>query len=323
MVVRRVLSIALKILVVVAVLGGSAAALLMRQDLYDWWRLRGYDPPPRIVELADNVTMTSYGRKLFYVHRPELNDRHEFNRNCSGHEQTIVLGCYITHSNIYVFDVTDPRLEGIEEVTAAHEMLHAAYDRLSPGEQARINRLTADFFAKLTDERIKKVVASYDQRDPASVPHELHSILGTEIRELTDELEAHYAQYFSNRQAVVAYSEQYEGIFTEQRNRIESLASAIDRLHSELAAEKIVIDQFENEISSRASQLEHYRAQGNFEAYNAGIPAYNQSVNRYRSLIAAYNTKVKTLNDYVSEHNLLAVEQKQLINAISSHEVQL
>ena len=38
--------------------------------------------------------------------------------------KTAVLGCY-ANREISIFNVTDQRLDGIREVTAAHEMLHA------------------------------------------------------------------------------------------------------------------------------------------------------------------------------------------------------
>lgn len=298
----------------------SITGLLKRQEIYDWWRLRGYEPPARIAELAERTTMTPYGRKLFYVHHPQLNDRGEFNQNCAGFEQTIVLGCYLTHTSIYIFDVTDPRLEGIEEVTAAHEMLHAAYDRLNQDEKNNINNLTADFLLQLKDERIQKVVESYKKRDPRSVPSELHSILATEVGQLNQELEEYYAKYFSNREAVAQFSAKYEAVFTQQQNKIQELNLQIDRFHAELAVKKLEIEAAEAKITDEANRLEQLRTQNNIESYNSAVPGYNQMVENYRNLIATYNKKVKRLNELVAEHNSLAVEQKQLIDAINSKE---
>lgn len=192
--------------------GLSALGLWQRQAVLDWWRLRDFAPSARIAELSQHTTMTDYGRKLFYVHHPELNDKYQFTQSCPTSEQTIVLGCYITHQSIHIYDVQDDRLNGIEEVTAVHEMLHAAYDRLSRGEQERIDALVAKAFNEYADERVKKVVASYEQRDASVVPNELHSIIGTEVRQLPPELEEYYSKYLANRLRVVEYSEQYEAI---------------------------------------------------------------------------------------------------------------
>jgi hypothetical protein len=320
---RRSLSAVLRLLVGVGILGVLAAAYWQRQSLYDWWRLRDYEPAAEIVALADNAAMNAYGRKLFYVHKPELNSRKDFNQNCSGYEQTIVLGCYITHRNIYIFDVTDTRLEGIEEVTAAHEMLHAAYDRLSQAERTRVDGLTTSYFAQIADSRLKSVVKSYEDRNASVVPNELHSILATEVRALPAELEHYYAKYFTNRKAVVDYSEQYEAVFTQQQQHIESLAQRIDQLNTELKSERFAIEQLENVLSADAERLEQLKREGDIAAYNTGVPEYNQKVGHYQYRIKTYNTNVQLLNSLVEEHNQLAVEQKQLIDAITSQESQI
>ncbi len=100
----------------------------------DWFALRGYDAPAYVVQYADDTAMSDYGRRIFYVTKPELNDQEQFNENCATPEKSLVLGCY-TGGRIYVYSVDDERLDGVEEVTAAHEMLHAAYARLSSGEK--------------------------------------------------------------------------------------------------------------------------------------------------------------------------------------------
>ena len=35
----------------------------------------------------------------------------------------------------YIYNVNDERLNGLKEVTAAHEMLHAAYERLPESDK--------------------------------------------------------------------------------------------------------------------------------------------------------------------------------------------
>ena len=67
-----------------------------------------------------------------------------------------MLGCYILNKGIYVYDITDDRLAGVRQVTTAHEMLHAAYDRLSVKERAQVDAMTAAAYEKLDNIRIKK-----------------------------------------------------------------------------------------------------------------------------------------------------------------------
>lgn len=290
------------------------------QNIYDWWRLRDYAPPSQIAVIERNIRLTDYGRKLFYVHRPQLNGSEDFNRNCAGVEQTIVLGCYVSHRAIYLFDVQDPRLNGVEEVTSAHEILHAGYDRLTNTERQRIDRLTNQAYLENTDERIKKVVESYRKNDASVVPNELHSILATEVRQLPAELEDYYKKYFRDRLTVVAFSEKYEAVFTEQQAKIQALSDQIASLEKKLLGDKQAIDSLEAEIVRDAERLERLRSQQRYEEYNAAVPGYNAKVNEYRSLIAAYNSNVRTLNRLVEEHNSLAIEQKKLGDALDSRQ---
>lgn len=297
--------------------------LWQHRNISDWYLLRGYEPPERIAQFADNTQMTELGKRLFYVHKPQLNDRAAFNKNCSGFETTIVLGCYVTNKGIFIFDVEDPRLEGIEEVTAAHEMLHAAYDRLSGSDKKNVDRMTQQAFDAMNDERVKKVIESYRARDPSVVSSELHSILGTEVRSLPAELEEYYKKYFHSRPAVVAYSEQYEAVFTEQQKRIQALSEQIEAITNELALQKRAIDELEASLNADADRLNRLRAEERIDEYNAGVGPYNNKIGQYRRLISDYNAKVQHMNQLVEEHNSVAVEQKNLINAIDSHQPSL
>lgn len=296
-----------------------------RQNIADWYRLRDYTPPAGIVALAENTKMTDYGKKLFLVHHPQLEDADSFNQNCSIEEQTIVLGCYITHRSIHIFDVEDERLQGIREVTAAHEMLHAAYDRLDDTKRKEIDNLNIQFYdsIKRGNERLKKVIDSYAERDLSTVNGELHSILATEIRELPPALEEYYSQYFTDRAAVVTYSEQYEDVFVRQQQQIMSLSSQISELEGSLKERKVTIDDREQSIQSEAARLNQLRESEQIEAYNQAVPDYNESVADYRALIERYNSDVIKLNDLIAEYNDLAVQQKELYNAIDSKQSEL
>jgi hypothetical protein len=306
------------LLVTIALLATPIAVFTQRQDISDWWRLRDYDPPARVAELASSTAMTDYGKKLFYVHKPELDDRATFSQHCVGDEQTIVLGCYFTHRSIFIFDVEDERLAGIEEVTAAHEMLHAAYDRLDAAERQRVDGLTSRALGELTDKRIRTVVEAYRVRDPSVVPNELHSILATEVRKLPAELEDYYSQYFADRGRVVDFSEKYEAVFTAQQKKIEDLKVQIDKLEQQLGTDREVIKRRETELTTEADRLSALKNSGQINEYNAAVGPYNSKVQSYRLLILSYNQRVGELNSLIEAYNSQAVEQKELFDAINS-----
>lgn len=313
---KRLTSYALTI----GIIAASAWALLHRQDLIDWYRLRDYTPPQEISALAENTTMTDYGQKLFYVHDPQLENQETFNQTCTHFEETIVLGCYITHQSIHIYNVTDERLQGIREVTAAHEMLHAAYDRLSSSEKSEIDAMLINFYESIKDEneRLRDTVESYRERDSDVVGNELHSILGTEIRELPEEIEQYYERYFTDRKKVVEYAENYENVFIEQQERIKSLAEQIKQLELALQGRRAELEAEAQAISAESNRLTRLRENDQIEEYNAAVPGYNQRVNSYRSSASAFNADIQKLNALIEEHNALAIEQKQLNSAIDS-----
>lgn len=284
-------------------------AWVNRLEIYDWARLREYEPPQSISRLATDTTMNDDARRLFYVQHPELNNAEEFNRNCGSHgEQTIVLGCYITGRGIFLFDVEDPRLEGVKQVTAAHELLHAAYERLGAEEKSRIDGLISETFSRISNERIISAVESYRKRDPSIVPNELHSIIGTEVRNLPEELETYYGQYFDNRAMIVNYAEEYEEVLTSRRNRS-------DTLDLQIKAVKEEINQLEVSLAEQRQDLESDRSsvstQEEAEEFNARVRQYNDGVEYLNTLIARHNELVK-------EYEENALEYEELYDALSS-----
>jgi len=301
---RTVVSIILLIVLLFVILVWNK-----RQDIYDWSRLRNYDAPQQIEQLAFDTTMTNSARKLFYVYHPELNGRTEFNTNCSGFgEKTIVLGCYIQHRGIYIFKVDDKRLDGVEQVTAAHEMLHAAYDRLSTSEKSRIDGLTNTVYSSLSDERVKQSVENYRSRDPSVLPNELHSILATEVQNLPSELEEYYKSYFNNREVVVSFAKKYESALTEQRNRIASLElqlsglkNDISRTEDSLTTEKDVLITQRGQVHSREDAI----------LFNARVASYNENVDFLNNQIAKYN-------DLVSDYKTVALETQEMYKSLDS-----
>ena len=141
------------------------AGVDQQQAIGDWLRLRGYTPNQEVTALADTDTFTSTSRHLFYINRPEIIPKSEFVGSCNNTkaEQTIVLGCYHGVQNgIFVLRIAnDSRLNGVMQVTAAHEMLHAAYDRLSNSERTKVNAMLEDYYHhQLKDARIQKTIAA-------------------------------------------------------------------------------------------------------------------------------------------------------------------
>jgi hypothetical protein len=291
------------------------------QAIGDYWKLRGYDAPADIASLADQTAMTDYGRKLFYVNHPELADRSTFNGTCNSRgEHTIVLGCYKSvDRGIYLFDVSDERLNGIEQVTAAHEMLHAAYDRLSDRERADIDEQLQSFYEhQVSDKRIKDTIAAYEISEPNDIPNEMHSIFATEIQVLTPELERHYRQYFTDRQTVVRLANNYQSEFTRRQDQVKAFDKRLADLKQAIDSATEDLSRRETEISAMQRQMTSYRSADRIDEYNALVPTYNARVDQYNALIKTTQRNITEYNNLVEERNELAMEIRGLTESINS-----
>ncbi len=291
------------------------------QAISDYVRLYGYEAPSSIAALAADTTMTAQARRVFYLNHPEVDDRDAFNKACTSRgEQTIVLGCYHSKDRgIFVFDVADDRLPGVEQVTAAHEMLHAAYDRLGTKERKSVNTQLQDFYDNhVTDSRIRDTVAAYQKSEPNDVVNEMHSIFATEIAQLTPELEAYYQRYFTDRSKVVRLADSYQAEFTSRQNQVASYDTQLATLKAQIDNNSSTLRQQETAISGQRKQLETYRSSGQTAAYNAAVPDYNTDVDAYNRLVQQTQTAITTYNQLVVKRNSIAMEVRQLTQSISS-----
>jgi len=302
-----------------------AGVALNRQAIFDrgqdWWQLRNYQPPAVIAQLASQDTMTDLGRKLFYVNHPVLADKPTFARVCpSGGEQTIVLGCY--HGNqagIWLLDVNDPRLEGVKQVTSAHEMLHAAYDRLSPAERQKVDGLLMDYYQHdLHDQRLLATIGAYKKSEPKDVANEMHSIFGTEVANLPPQLETYYKRYFANRAQVAAYAAQYQEVFTSRDNVLKRQKLQLDDLQAQFDALQADLKTKQSAINTMKAQLNSDRSSGDVVAYNAGVPAYNNLINQYNQQVEELQNLSQEFNSLRQEYNALVLEQSQLTDELKS-----
>lgn len=295
-----------------------------RNVIGDWIALRGYKPPVAIAELVDRTAMTPLAEDYLYINKPQLDDRSAFNEHCTNdREHSVVLGCFLGNRNgIYIFNVTTPELSGVREVTIAHEMLHQAYDRLSSRERSHIDGLLQNYAQnKLDNEAIKNQVELYRKSDPDALSNELHSLFGTQVSDLPQELEDYYKQYFTDRKKVVAHYNNYQRAFTERKEKIAAydaqLADAkqrIDELEKDLELQRDNLDATRDRMDSRraAGQIEEYNAL--VGPYNTAIRTYNAGVDELQSLIAEYN-------ETVNARNAIADQEHDLQQSLSSKEL--
>lgn len=182
---------------VVAVLVGLAA--FYRTPIGDWVFFLHYHPSAQVAQTATDAGLSAKGRHLFYRGNPQFDTLAQINAACSIEH----LGCLSGRGTIYILN--DPSQHDQTIVTAAHEMLHLAYARLSSSQKATLAPLIDQAIAENDINGIETELQ--DEPTVADRRDEAHSLLGTEYANLPAALEQYYAQYFTNRSLVVAAAE--------------------------------------------------------------------------------------------------------------------
>ncbi len=284
---RSFLRLGLSVVILAAAIWITVNRSLVLDQIVVW----RYTPSPEVASIASNSSMSDRGRFLFYASQPGIEDRETFNSHCRQHaEKTAILGCYAA-GMIYIFDVTDQRLNGIKEVTAAHEMLHAAYERLSSGEREHVNGLIDKAMTGNISESIARKLALYDKTEPGEKHNELHSMLGSEVRNLPKDLEDYYAKYFVNRQSVVELSERYEHVFNELEAQQKTLVDELNRLADEITRTSAKYSQDFNALKSDISSFNSransggFSSQAVFDSERSRLVARQSQLNDQRTII--------------------------------------
>ncbi len=258
-------------IVVLIFAAGAFVACQERQTIRDYFDGREFKPTAEMQTVITNIELTDSGRRIFLATHPAIESADEFNDRCrnaetehSGH----LLGCY-ANGKIHLFSVTDERLESVVEVTAAHELMHAAYARLSTAERdalaTKLNRYYSERIK--TDPDFEKRMEVYASLSASQFANELHSIFATEVRDLPDWLEEHYSAWLADRDAVVTFYDTYQGVFTTVEQEAKALKERLDTMHESL----------EGESASYTSDVEAFNA--DWKSFVARNDAYEFSDN--------------------------------------------
>lgn len=234
-------------------------------------------PSPAIQTLADNATMTQYAKEIFYSTQPVIDtDRATFNAHCQTPVSSdgVELGCYTSDNRIYILSITNPALSDEMVVTASHEMLHAAYARLSDNQRLTIDQQLEQILPRILNGQLAGELRIYRQTEPGQRDNELHSILGTEYTIVGPTLESYYSQYFTNRQTVVSFAQQFNQTFSNLEYDLATIRQQIKRTRQEMMLD----------IRQR-----------NITGYNALVSTINALVRKYNNDVTQYNELSRSL----------------------------
>jgi len=302
----------------------AAGAYFYGPIAVDAIRASNFRPTSNIVGVNSRIALTARGQQIFYATTPAIEERDTFNTDCGSAERTAaILGCYV-RDQIYLYNIEGKELDGALEVTAAHEMLHAAYARLNIFEQENVNKMLNIEYAKIKDNPdIKQEMQYYAQAEPGEELNELHSIIGTTIKDLPTDLEQYYTRYFTDRAAIVAMNAHYTAVFDEVNQQATVLQQKIT---DEAAAIKQASSQYNADLTQLNSDIESFNewaTNGEFSsqyAFTTARQALAVRIEQMKNRQIALNQQIDTYNADVAEYNKLAVRAKQLNQSINGVE---
>ncbi len=294
---------------------------LNRQLLADEFMAASYTPTQSVATVAERSKLTPTGTRIFYATHPAISSPEDFNTQCPRQEQgSAILGCYTGNDKIYIYNLTNEKLDGMEEVTAVHELLHAVWHRTSTAEQERLTKLLNQAYQESTNADLKTRMEYYQRTEPGEFTNELHSILGTEQTTLPAELETYYAQFF-DRQAVLALHANYSQVYSTLLSRSEELYALMTTLSASIEQRSAVytsaLDTLNRDISTFNSRARsgNFGSTSQFNAERAALLARSTQLEAQRGAI---NADIATYDGHYQEYQKIASEIKVLNDSVDS-----
>ena len=297
-----------------------SVALLNQRAVLDIFAGMGYQPSSEMVEIREKLGLTGKGARIFNASRPVLQEKQEFNQNCREIENELaILGCY-RDDKIYVYNIMDEELAGIRELTTAHELLHAVYERMSDEEKSKWQGELANVYQNNQD-ILGEEIGLYDDGERQE---ELYVRVGTEISDLPEELERHYGEIFANQDKIVGYYNNYIGVFREIEEKLESLQTEVNALSSEIEVKtheyETLAESLDREISEFNSCAETANCFSSVAVFEKRWVELVEKQAAFESLYEEINGLIVKHNEMVEEYNEYALHGRELNMVINSSE---
>ena len=300
------------------------ATLLCAYAFQDEFKAGDYALTGDLSSIASSLNLTSRAKLILRATHPELQEKASFNQNCNSHSQEIyVLGCYREDQDrLYVYNVNSSEIPGVREVTTAHEMLHAAYHRLLFWEKLDLKDQLQSVYDHLpADSDLRTSMQNYH---PDEFYDELHSRIGTEVKDLPAPLERYYQRYFTDRQLIVKFNEQYHNVFTELQRQtdrlkesIEAKKQSIENKTKEYQTQKQQLNEVISDFNSRAARGD-FSSQSDFNTKRQFIVSRIDTLNREYDQL---KQTIEELNSEIAKYNQSIYHNNELIDQINSNSI--
>jgi hypothetical protein len=302
---RRLLSSLAVTVVVVLVL----LAVIFRTQTIDLIKSIGYTPSAEIAALRDDIQLNGPSYLIFSATRPQLDERATFADVCNSTDaDTAVLGCYTPDDHVHVYNVTLPELSGIQQSTLAHELLHAIYARHPAATLSYLEPLLRQAYQDHPE--LQADLANYSSDEFLT---EVHSRLGTEVANLSPELETYYAKYFQNQDHVVSFYDQYHSQMVSLRNQSDQQRTQLEQLQHTMTTKTEDYQSRSDTLTAQIADFNRRAAAGQFSVQadfnrernaliterdnlDALFKEISALTDQYNTLVDTYNANVLHLN---------------------------
>lgn len=305
--------------VAIVVIVALSGMVLRQPAWWDFWSGLGYEPDATTAEIEDALELTGKGRRIFAATRPVVEQSAEFNEHCNSHNADVsLLGCY-TDGKIYVYEITAEQLTAANKVTAAHELLHAVWERMSGVERYQLESLLRAVYMDNQD-WFDEELESYDEDERLE---EIYARAGTKLAEVPEELEEHYAKIFQNRAKIVAYYQAYEAPFKVLQKEIEDLEKKITATRDEIERERAAYTLAVEELDGKVDQFNIcadlpgcFRTEAEFRRQRNNLLAEREDLEKQREQL---NEKITQNNQRVQDYLDKRTALGELSDALNSN----
>ncbi len=280
-----------------------------------------YSTPAEISQIAEDIGLTNYAKFIFGGTKPNVEDRDTFNVNCNSHDVEIsTLGCY-HNGEIHIYNVDSDELAGIKESTAAHELMHAVWAHLNVFERQQLEKAILEVYnSEQHNANFKKQLETYSEDE---LVEELHSRFATEVKDLPEVLEKHYAKYFKNQDELVNFYEHYRLPFEKLDAQFQALSNDLKTLQTDL-------DELQLDYEEKSASLEKEISEFNSCADTVGCFTSDYVFNSRRNelvqaqvaledLYSELSQKVDEYNAKVDEYNNSILRGEELDSKMNSN----
>ena len=277
-----------------------------------------YAPSETIVNLTEALLLTERAQLILAASQPSVQSAADFQASCPIETtEATVIGCY-ANNKIYIYDISRTELDGIMQSTLAHELLHAAWDRLSATERK-------DLGAEL--------LAFYNEHQPELLPYvegyegdklldELHSLIGTSYASTGSiVLDQHYDKYFKDRSNLASFFSNYHSTFQALNQKIETLYNQIVANQAQLSALTTNYTDAVTELNSAIEDFNKRASSGAFTSLESFESERNLLLNQQTALDELrrqINNLSASTNVLIAEYNDALIYTNELLESVDS-----